>query len=155
ALWYMFLLKPMQSQASKVHKDVTNAQRDQLALKAQLAALSDKTHIAQTKAQLAKLQAAIPADPQLASFLRSANAIAEVSGVEWQTITPAVPTPSTGVETVNVSILVNGTQAEVHDYLSRLEALPRLVIVDSTNLNVASAAATPGQQQTATDVIGG
>lgn len=154
ALWYMFLVKPMRSQASKVHKDVVSAQKDQLALKAQLAAISDKTHIAQTKAQLAKLQAAIPPQPQLAAFLRSANAIASTAGVDWQTITPSPPAQTAGTDTITLGITVQGTQPEVHQYLESLQALPRLVIVDGTSLGPGTATTgTPAPKNP--NVIGG
>src|SRR5207249_4978185 len=79
-------------------KEETATQEAKLApLQAQLAqARRDAAHAAQFKAQLESLQQAMPASPALAAFIRDANAIASASGVSWQSVTHAPPTPGVG-----------------------------------------------------------
>jgi Tfp pilus assembly protein PilO len=143
ALWFMFVLKPTRADTSKVHKQAKEAQRETLGLQAKLAQVSDKARNEQTKRELAVLHAAVPATPQLSSFIRLANTIAAQSGITWQSVTPTEPTRATGGNSIALGIQVQGGYAQVLDYMQRLQDLPRLVIVD--NINIGSASETAGQ----------
>jgi Tfp pilus assembly protein PilO len=146
ALWFMFVLKPMRSDTSKAHKEVVEAERQTLGLQARLAQVSDKARNEQTKAELATLHAAVPATPQLSTFIRGANAIAAASGVSWQSVTPGEISRATGGTTISLGIQVKGGYAQVLDYMQRLQDLSRLVIVDNVNIGSATegAAGAPG-----------
>jgi len=136
ALWYTMLLKPTRSKVSKTKADA-QAQEDKLApLQTQLAqARADAANAAQIKAELASLQQALPNTPALAAFIRDANATASASGVAWQSVTHAPPVPGIGgIESITVGIQVKGTYGEVLDYVGKLAAMKRLLVVDNLQL---------------------
>ena len=140
ALWWTMLLKPTRAKASKV-RDETAVQQAKLdPLQVQLAqAQRDAAHAATFKAQLESLQEAMPDSPALADFIRNANQIAGGSGVSWQSVTHGPPTVGTdGVTSITLGIQVKGTYAQVIDYLTKLGALKRLVVVDGVQLSTAA-----------------
>jgi len=146
ALWWNFLLKPSRSEASKVNTD-TAAERAKLQpLQAQLAQANiDAAHVGTFKTRLAALKNAVPDSPELANFIRDANAIADASHIAWQSVTHGPPsTGSTGVSSIAVSIDVSGTYEQVLDYLGRIAALKRLVVLDNLTLSSGGAGATAG-----------
>ncbi len=140
AVWYQYLLKPTRSQASKVRAETATDRAKLAPLQRQLdQARADDAHKSTLAAQLAALQLAVPNSPALAAFVRDANQIAAASGVSWQSVTHALPTPSLGgVETITVGIQVKGTYEQVLDYVGRLAGIRRLLVVDSVQLNTSS-----------------
>jgi Tfp pilus assembly protein PilO len=132
ALGWNFVVKPSRSEASKVKAETAVEQAKLPPLEAQLSrARLEESHAKVFKAQLASLQQAIPDSPALAEFIRAANAIAAASNISWQSVTHAPPTPgATGMAVITVGIQVKGTYAQVMDYLARLSALKRLLVVD-------------------------
>jgi Tfp pilus assembly protein PilO len=140
ALWWTMLLKPTRAKAAKVRAD-TAAEREKLApLQAQLdKARRDAAHAETFKAQLAALETAVPDSPALAAFIRDANAIADASGVAWQSVTHGPPTTGFGVQSsITIGIQIEGTYGQVVEYLGRLATLQRLVVVDSVQLSTAA-----------------
>ncbi len=151
ALWWTMLLKPTRAKATKVQADTDIAKAKLAPLQAQLnKARRDAEHADEFKAQLKSLQLAMPDSPALAEFIRSANGIASESGVAWQSVTHGPPTPGIGGATsITLGIQVRGSYGEVVDYLSRLAALQRLVVVDTVQLSTAgSSGATTGEAGT-------
>ena len=136
ALWWTVLLKPTRAKASKVRSDTAVDQQKLDPLQTQLVkAQRDAAHAAEFKAELDSLQKAMPDSPALAAFLRDANAIASATGVTWQSVTHGPPTPGVdGVLSITLGIEVKGTYPQVVDYLTRLAALQRLVVVDGVQL---------------------
>jgi len=135
ALWYTFLFKPIRAQASKA-KAATATERAKVApLQSQLTqARADAAHAATFKAELQSLELAMPDSPALAAFIREANGIAQASGVTWESVSHAPPTPGDGdVMSITVGITVKGTYPQLVDYLGRLAGLQRLVVVDSVS----------------------
>jgi Tfp pilus assembly protein PilO len=156
ALWYTMLLKPTRAKVTKV-KDEAQVQEDKLApLQSQLAqARSDAANAAEIKAQLASLQQAMPDTPALAAFIRDANGIATESGVAWQSVTHATPTPGVGGSTsITVGIQVRGSYGQVLDYLGRLASMKRLLVVDNLQLATGSSGATAGDANAAAQSTG-
>jgi Tfp pilus assembly protein PilO len=148
-LWYTMLLKPTRSKAAKVRAD-TAAQQAKLApLQTQLdKARRQAAHAAQFKSQLQSLQQAMPSSPALAAFIRDGNGIAEASGVSWQSVTHGPPTLSAGgAMSIGVSIQVQGTYGQVLDYLGRLAAVRRLVVVDGVQLSTSAPTGAAGANQ--------
>lgn len=152
ALWYNFLLKPTNAQASKV-KAETETERTKLQpLQAQFAQASiDAAHVGTFKTRLAVLKHAVPESPELANFIRDANSIAVASHLTWQSVTHGPPaTGVNGIAAIAVGIQVQGTYQQVLDYLDRIAALKRLVVIDSVQFSAAgttgagSGAASPG-----------
>jgi Tfp pilus assembly protein PilO len=147
ALWWNFLLKPTQKQASKVKAETTMERTKLQPLEAQVAqAQADAAHASTFKAQLAVLQHAVPDSPALADFIRDANAIADASRISWQSVTHGPPTPGTaGVASITVGIQIRGTYEQVRDYLGRIAALSRLLVLDNVQFAaVGATTTTPG-----------
>ena len=149
ALWYNFLLKPSRSEASKVKAETATEQAKLPPLQAQLAqANNDAAHAGAFKARLAALKHAVPETPELANFIRDANGIAVASGIQWQSVTHGTPLPGeAGTASIAVGIQIKGTYEQVVDYLTRMSALRRLLVLDSVQFTATAAttaAATPG-----------
>jgi Tfp pilus assembly protein PilO len=140
ALWWTVLLKPTRAKASKVRSDTAVEQQKLDPLQAQLVkAQRDAAHAAEFKAELDSLQKAMPGSPALAAFIRDANAIASAASVSWQSVTHGPPTPGVdGVISISLGIQVQGSYGQVVDYLTRLAALQRLVVVDGVQLTTAA-----------------
>src|SRR5260370_18983981 len=154
ALWWNFLLKPSRSQASKV-KAETAAERTKLQpLQAQLAQANiDGAHAGSFKTRLAVLKNAVPDSPELANFIRDANAIAAASNITWQSVTHGPPsTGSAGVSSIAVGIDIKGTYEQVLDYLGRIAALKRLGVPGNVTLTPGGAAAPAAGATTGTPV---
>jgi Tfp pilus assembly protein PilO len=76
----------------------------------------------------------------MADFLRSLDQVRVQSGVEFQSIVPNPPTAQGGIAATSLGITVQGSYAQVRSYADRLEALPRLVVVDNVSMNAGAAA---------------
>ena len=115
ALWWTMLLKPTRAKVAKVKSDTTAQEAKLAPLQTQLSqAQRDAAHAAEFKAQLQSLQLALPNTPALAAFIRDANGIASASGVSWQSVTHATPTPGLGgVQSISVSLQVQGRLARI------------------------------------------
>jgi Tfp pilus assembly protein PilO len=137
-IWFFLFYKPKSSDVSKVNDEVTTAERQQQDLEATLARLQalDKER-PQQQATLDKLNAAIPATPDLAEFIFEANTAAADSGVDWLSIAPTPPVASAtgGPSEIVLNIQVQGGFFQVLDYLNRLENLKRLVVTDTVSLS--------------------
>jgi Tfp pilus assembly protein PilO len=137
-IWFFAFYKPKSSDVSKTNDEVAAAERQQQDLDATLARLQalDRER-PQQQATLDKLNAAIPATPDLAEFIFEANTAAADSGVDWLSISPTPPAPNLagGPSEIVLSIQVQGGFFQVLDYLNRLESLKRLVVTDSVNVS--------------------
>jgi type IV pilus assembly protein PilO len=137
-IWFFAFYKPTSDDVSKKNDEVAAAERQQQDLEATLARLQalDKER-PQQQATLDKLNAAIPATPDLAEFIFEANTAAAESGVDWLSIAPTPPAanPAGGPSVIVLNIQVQGGFFQVLDYLNRLENLKRLVVTDTVNLS--------------------
>jgi Tfp pilus assembly protein PilO len=157
ALWYNFLLKPSRSDASKV-KAETEVERTKLQpLQAQLAQANlAAAHAGTFKARLAALKHAVPDSPELANFIRDANAIADASHITWQSVSHGLPAiGADGVSSIAVSIDIQGTYEQVLDYLGRIAALKRLVVLDNLSFSSAGTTGTGATTGSAVDASTG
>lgn len=95
------------------------------------------------------LDAAVPNDPQLALFISQVQDQADTSGVDWVSVTFAIPVASAakpGVFEVVIAMNVAGGYFQVQDYLVRLETLARALKIGGLTLspdNATSTAASP------------
>ena len=148
ALWWTMLLKPTRAKVAKAKTDAQTQEAKLAPLQAQLAqARRDAAHAAEFKAQLQSLQHALPNTPALAAFIRDANGIASASGVAWQSVTHAAPTPGAdGVMSITVGMQVQGTYGQILDYLGRLASMKRLMVVDNLQLSPSTSGAARGRR---------
>ena len=138
ALWWFMVWTPKQSSLHDA-RDARSAEESKTdGLRSELASLEDiQRQGPKTQAELMRLQGYVPKDPQLASFIRTANDIATQSGIEWLSISPSVPAPSGsgGPTTIGLQFQLSGSFFEVVDYIHRMEQIPRLVKISSVNLS--------------------
>ncbi|MGH9194526.1 MAG: type 4a pilus biogenesis protein PilO, partial [Acidimicrobiia bacterium] len=116
---YFFLVWRPQSNKiteTRTQAEQTEQQVEQIKLEiARLKALRDRAP--ELRQQAAKLDAALPGEPQLAQFILSVQEAANTSGIDWLSISPSPPAASAGggqagqptdVLVVNISMQING-----------------------------------------------
>ena len=94
---------------------------------------------------IGQMESSIPATPQADAFIEDITFLAETTGVELGSIslTPPVADPDTGGFEVPVSLTIEGEYFEVLGFLYGVEALDRLVRVDSIGLDPLPAVEVP------------
>jgi Tfp pilus assembly protein PilO len=145
-IWYMTLWSPQQNALGAAHQRTTAAeqQASDLGLKVHGLEVARKDMPAK-QAQLDILRAAIPDQPQLDQMIATVNNAAIASGVDLTALAPAQP-PVTGgpganpprvvggPTELNLSMSISGTYFQLTDFVNRLNAAPRLVVVDTLSL---------------------
>lgn len=95
------------------------------------------------RARLQTLEAAVPPEAFLGQFILDVNDTAIRSGIDFVSISQTPPAPgAAGLLEVKLSFSINGGYFQVLDFINRLEALPRLVSLDSVSFS--PLAASPG-----------
>ena len=130
--WFV-LVNPVRSETSKVKADTTaqTESNDTLRLKIQ-AMRSIAKNLPAEQAELATLSQRVPDQVELPGLLRSIQAAAEQTGVQFNGITPSQPTPLTdapGISAVTINLDVAGGYAELEEFDSALEALKRTFLI--------------------------
>jgi Tfp pilus assembly protein PilO len=145
-VWYFLLFAPASKDLDDTRSQVSSAKSQNQELENEVRQLKELSrNSVEQQAKLRTLRAAIPSTPDLGEFILQANEIASASGIDWLSIAPTPPTASTGggpTSTIAISMQVQGQFSAVLDYLTRLEDLERLVVVDSVSVSAASAGAT-------------
>jgi len=149
-LWFVALWKPQQAQIGKAEKRAAAAEQQANDLGLQVSRLQDlKSRTALQQSQLERLRVAIPDQPNLAEFILDANQVATKAGIDFLSITPAQPaagTPTSGAAgaapaSVHLSMTITGGYYQVVDFLNRVEAMPRIVVLDNVALTAGSGSA--------------
>lgn len=133
-VWFFAFSRPKADSISTTKTELDDARSAEQSLEATLARLEDLDgRRPEIQANLQQLNAAIPADPDLAEFIFLANDAAAESGVDWISIAPTPPEldPNGGPTVIALSIQIQGGFFQVVDYLNRLESLERLVVADA------------------------
>jgi Tfp pilus assembly protein PilO len=144
AVWWLFLYSPVRGDTSKVGHEVQAAKTETRTLETQSKQVRDLERRApQIQAELNRLQQAVPANPDLASFIEAANQLGTDAGVKWVSISPAEPGGTGPAGTIQMAIQVEGGYFQVLDYLNRLENASRLVVIDQLSLSASDGTA-PG-----------
>jgi Tfp pilus assembly protein PilO len=142
--WYAFLWSPQSEKINKTNQLLTTTQQQQKDLSLQLRGLeSAKKKLPEIKAQLDTLKAALPDAPRLDNAIATVQDAAKGSGVDLTSLTPAplpapgtkTPGPQAAVPEIKVTISVTGSYFQVMDFVNRLNAAPRLVVVDNMSLS--------------------
>lgn len=136
-LWFLLLWSPQGKSLDKAKKRQEAAEVTNTQLEVRLSRLRDaQKNTPQLLAAEDELRRAVPDSPDLAQFILDANDAATAAGVDFISISPAVPEASLtgGPPVVKLSITVTGSYFATLDYLHRLEELPRIVVIDSLGL---------------------
>lgn len=133
--WFVFLWSPKGDDLEQARERRSVAEARESELEVRLAQLRDAERRApELEAAGDRLRAAVPPTAELSTFLLAANQAATDAGVDFLSIAPTAPSQSTvpgGPTEVPLSINVTGGYHQVLDYLDRLLALPRVVVVDT------------------------
>ena len=147
--WYVLLWSPKGGElaAAKTRQAAATATADQLQV--QLARLqSAKRTIPDLTDGLDRVHAAIPPSADLGQFMLDVDAQAKDAGVDFLSIAPTAPAPSTsgGPTSITLNINITGGYFQMLDFTQRLMGLPRLVVIDSMQVTP-SGDATSGPPQ--------
>ncbi len=136
-LWYFLLWGPRTSAVSAAAEraDVAEANVEQLNLQLRRLKAAQKDEPLK-RARLERLRTAIPDDPAVAQLILDVNDAANRSGIEFLSIAPGLPAAAVGggPAQMGLSISITGGYFQVLDFLNRLAALPRIVVVDGFTL---------------------
>ena len=161
--WFIFLWSPQGSKISKAKDRKVAAESEQQELQLRIARLKSlQQQEPQKRAQLENLRVAIPDEPNLAQFILDANTAANVSGIQFLSISPSPPAAATGAAgsapapppaspttpaagarpaVINLQLSISGGYFQVVDFVNRLDGLSRLVVIDSLGLTAGPQAA--------------
>jgi Tfp pilus assembly protein PilO len=134
ALWYKMMYSPAQSSATKAKGQAEAAEQQADVLRTQVASETAKRKEKAAAVPHEKLQAALPLDDQVTTFIRKSNDVATSSGVAWQSVTPSVPTVVGTTQSINVAISVEGGYAQVMSYLRGMLGADRILLIDNVAL---------------------
>lgn len=148
-IWYFLLWNP-RGNAIDAAKSRREAAEGQVAeLTARLNQLRDaQRNEASTRAQIARLQEAIPDEANLAQFILDSNDAATRSGIDFLSISPTPPAAGSTVDAatgapvqgvvpsqITLSISITGGYFQVLDFVNRLTDLPRIVVIDGLTVS--------------------
>jgi Tfp pilus assembly protein PilO len=165
--WFL-LVSPTRSSADQAREQAAAQQAHNDQLKAQIADLqAKKKNLPQQQAIIAQVQQQIPQNPELPALIRSISSMASAAGVDVHTLSPVPPAASTAeqppnavgaqgqtLQTINISMQVLGTYANVERFLNKMESLKRSLLVTGLTLNVGSTTTTDGSGATTTQQAG-
>ncbi len=143
--WYFVIYSPKSDDLDQAKTATAAEQKKTADLKFELSRLqSQAKNASQQQALLGRLDQAIPAQPDEAEFILQANSIAAESGIDFLSISPTPPAASGTTTTIGLTLSIEGSFFQVKEYLTKLEGLERLVIVDGINMSAGSSDGTGG-----------
>ena len=96
----------------------------------------------QQQAQLRKFDQAIPQKPDEGEFIIELNKIATSAGIKLLSVSPSPPSAVGSSSTIALTISIEGSFFQVKNYLTQLESLERLVIIDGLNISAGGGSST-------------
>lgn len=155
--WYGALWHPAQKHLATLRTEQVAAANNLITLQLQVSALkAEQKQLPKDKKALRDLNALIPADPGLDQLIKVIDNAANEAGVSLTSLgTPppsgwGAPPSATGAATagpqiMSINVGFQGSDRGVLQFVSDLDAAPRLFVVDSFDLNsVPGASAKPG-----------
>lgn len=138
ALWFVLLFRPQSADIDAANEREAAAASQNGQLEIEVARLQEadanKTELV---AEQERLRVAVPDDAQLAQFILDANDAATAAGVDFLEVSPSAPSvdaETTGPTAVNLAINVEGGYFQVLDYMNRIDAMDRIVVIDDLGL---------------------
>jgi Tfp pilus assembly protein PilO len=139
--WWFFFIQPRQHRIAEEEENLRDAQRvyDEKVIELALLQEIDERGV-ELQAEIAKLESLIPETPDLAALIDEIDEIATVSGVDVQSMSPAVPTQITESELrrITITLTIDADYYSIVDFLSRIidtEDTERLIRVDGVALS--------------------
>ena len=104
------------------------------------------------QALLRRFDQAIPKTANEGEFIVEMRKIADSAGIEFLSIAPSPPAAGGASSVIALNISISGSFFQVKNYLTKLEKLERLVIIDGMNISAGggTASTSTGSSDTAT-----
>ncbi|HVE46369.1 MAG TPA: type II secretion system protein GspM [Acidimicrobiales bacterium] len=150
-VWYFVLWKPRADDLDKAKDRRASAEASAAQLQTEIDRLrADQRQEPLRRAQLERVRTLIPDEPNLAQFILDANDAAVRAGIDFISISPALPAAGTGGAAapgapaapagaappeIKLAFQISGGYFQVLDFVNRLDALPRLVVTDGLTLS--------------------
>jgi len=154
--WYGALWHPAQKHLATLRTEQVAAANNLVTLQVQVSALkAEQKQLPKDKKALRDLDALIPADPGLDQLIKVIDNAANQAGVSltslgtpppsgWGAPPSATGAATTGPQIMSINVGFQGSDRGVLQFVTDLDAAPRLFVVDSFDLNsVPGASATP------------
>ena len=155
-LLIVILVLPKLSQISDAKKTLDAARTMQSNLESQRQALLDAKNAAPAaQATIDKVNRLIPPTADLPGLILLLRNAADSAGVTYVTITPSTPTldTTTGISTISVTVVSNGTYFALTDYLYSIETLPRAAKILTTSIAAGAVSSSSATQLTMTTTL--
>ncbi len=141
-LWFVLLWGPQSARMEEARERRETAEQENANLRIRLERLrAADARRTELLAGIDRTRVAIPDQPNLAQFILDANDVANQAGIDFISIAPSPPAappagspPDTPTQ-ISLSISISGGYFQVLDYLNRLLAMPRIVVVDTINVS--------------------
>jgi len=137
-LWFLVLWSPQADELNEARDQAQQAEDEVERLELQLGRLEALQEQAPAlRSQVEELRGAVPDTPNLAQFILDLDDIAIRSGVTLASISPAPPIEGEAPgdpATISVSLTTDGGYFQVLDFLNRLAAMDRVMVVDTLSL---------------------
>lgn len=142
---FFLLVFPKMREVSRTEEELEQARSEEVGLRSELARLQAVREDApRVQRQLARLRRNLPPVADLPGLINQLQSAADVSGVDFFSITPGTPVPvPAGASEIPAQVQVIGGFFPVDEFLFRLETLPRA----SKVLNISVAEGTDGLPQ--------
>lgn len=141
-LLYFFFVSPQRDELAQVRADVESARITTTQLEIELQRLQElQANAPALQAELAKFREFVPLRPELANFIFQVQDAANAAGLDFVTITPALPkAPPEGAALAEVRSEIGavGGYFSLQDFLRRLYNLDRALRVDTFGISVQS-----------------
>lgn len=140
ALWWLFVVSPRNEEVADINAQLDAAEAREDSLRTQIRQLTSiKDQEVSYLFAIGQMETSIPENPEEAAFIDQVNFLADRTGVDLTNLTLAPPTrpieeDASGFE-IPTRIAVEGQYFEVLGFLYGLEAMERLVRVDSLTLS--------------------
>jgi Tfp pilus assembly protein PilO len=134
---YNFLIRPQGAELSSAREERTNVEQKLSDAQAALLAQPDPEQ-GQSQPDAAALEAAVPAQPAIATLLRQLQAIATETGMSHASISPSAvgANPAGPGGSLQIAIIAFGSHDATLDYVQHLRDLERLVVIEQVAIDV-------------------
>ena len=141
-VWWFAWMTPEANKLATVQQQVTTDQANVSQLNLQLLTLkAERRLVLKELPYLRKVTSAIPATEDPPGIVDSLNSLANQTGCDLLSVTPAdslTPTTTPGLSVIGVSFSVSGSHSDVFAFLSGFYGMKRLMTINSVDLTSAS-----------------
>ena len=137
-IFYMFFIRPRAAELDRTNDEISTAQAETTALRAQLTDLEElRENAPRLQAELNEFRDLVPRRDDTANFIFQMQDAAVASGVGFVQIDPEEPKPppeGAALAQVRATIGAKGGYFSIQDFIRRINELDRAVGIDSINM---------------------